>query len=85
MGFNEIALKWMYSYLTGREQIVDVNGSVSKPCKIPQGSIWGPVLFLLYVNDMKSAVTCNLLSYADDSALLVSDKCVSKIENVLSE
>ena len=79
----------MYSYLTGREQIVDVNGSVSKPykitCGVPQGSILGPMLFLLYVNDMKSAVTCKLLLYADDSALLVSDKCVSKIENVLSE
>ena len=41
----------------GREQIVDVNGLVSKLCKItcgvPQGSIMGLMLFLLYVNDMK--------------------------------
>ena len=89
MGFNENSVKWMYSYLTGREQIVDVNGTVSPPskitCGVPQGSILGPMLFLLYVNDMKSAVGCKLLLYADDSALIVSDKCVNNIEKVLSE
>ena len=88
MGFNVNSVKWMCSYLTGREQIVDVNGTVSPPskitCGVPQGSILGPMLFLLYVNDMKSAVGCKLLLYADDSALIVSDNCVNNIENVLS-
>ena len=36
-------------------------------CSVPQGSILGPLLFLLYVNDMKQAVDCDLFPYADDS------------------
>ena len=79
----------MRSYLTGREQVVNVNGIKSEPdkitCGIPQGSILGPLLFLLYVNDMKAAVKCKLVLYADDSALLVYGKEVNTIESVLSE
>ena len=50
----------------------------------PQGSILGPLLFLIYVNDMKAAVQCKLMLYADDSALLVSGKDMSEIEETLS-
>ena len=38
-------------------------------CGVPQGSILGPLLFLLYVNDMKQAVDCDLFLYVDDSSL----------------
>ena len=69
--------------------MVNVNGVESDPagitCGVPQGSILGPLLFLLYVNDMKAAVNCELLLYADDSALLVSGKDVVNIESLLSE
>ena len=43
----------------------------------------GTPLFLIYVNDMSGAVCNKLLSYADDSAILVADKCLSNIETVL--
>jgi len=80
MGFNSNAVSWMSSYLTGREQIVNVNGTKWEPSKITcgmsQGSILGPLLLLLYVNDMEDAVNCKLLLYVDDSALLVSGKDV---------
>ena len=46
-------------------------------------SILGPLLFLVYVNDMSEAVKCKLLLYADDSALMVSGKDVPKIELAL--
>ena len=53
------------------------------PCGIPQESILGPLLLLIYVNDMEAAVSCGLILYADDSALLVSGTSVSVIEETL--
>ena len=53
------------------------------PCGVPQGSILGPLLFLIYVNDMEAAVSCRLILYADDSALLVSGTSVSVIEETI--
>ena len=52
--------------------------------RVHQGSILGPLLFLVYVNDMKTAVKCNLSLYADDSALLAHGKDVLEIERILS-
>ena len=88
MGFDNRSSTWMRSYLTGREQVVDINGVLSSAeqitCGVPQGSILGPLLFLAYVNDMKASVKCDLLLYADDSALIVSGNNILEIENILS-
>ena len=54
-------------------------------CGVPQGSILGPLLFLLYVNDMKQAVDCDLFLYADDSCLVYQNKDASKIEQNLNK
>merc|ERR1711911_358890 len=65
---------WFRSYLSDRKQCVEVNGTRSEflpiNCGVPQGSILGPQLFLIYVNDMVTSVDCRLSLYADDSALL---------------
>ena len=65
-----------------------MNGVESDPlkltCGVPQGSILGSLLFLCYVNDMPSSVNCMLLQYADDSALIISDKDPVKIGQNLS-
>ena len=47
---------------------------------VPQGSLLGPLLFLLYINDMSAAVKCKLLLYADDSVLLASGRDIVGIE-----
>ena len=47
---------------------------------MPQGSTLGPLLFLLYVNDMKQAVDCDLFHYADDSCLVYQHKDVKERE-----
>ena len=54
-------------------------------CGVPQGSILGPLLFLLYVNDMKQAVDCDLFLYVDDSSLVYQHKDVTKIEQNLNK
>ena len=84
IGLDADGLRWFQSYLSGRTQLVDVHGICSSfanvTCGVPQGSILGPLLFLIYVNDMAGAINEKILLYADDTAILVSDKHVHAIE-----
>ena len=70
-GFSGILLKWLKSYLSNRQQRVVIEGSSSPwlPVKsgVPQGSILGPLLFLLYINDMpQSVLSSSIALFADD-------------------
>ena len=78
LGFAGKTIAWFTSYLTNRSFIVNVGKESSSPgklsCGVPQGSILGPLLFLLYVNDMPQAVNLELLLYADDTCLIYMGK-----------
>ena len=78
-GIRGIANTWFSSYLSNRKQKVSLNG-VSSPfldvvCGVPQGSILGPLLFLIYINDMNIAIKNSIVHhFADDTNLLYSHK-----------
>ena len=71
LNFSKTFLHWLVSYLTDRQQYVQVNDKSSIMFGVPQGSILGPVLFNLYVADMQQNVgnEGGCLQYADDSTL----------------
>ena len=64
-------LTWIKSFLTGRTQVVKVNGSVSESAPvlsgIPQGSVLGPLLFVIYINDLPEAINSDSFLFADDT------------------
>ena len=85
MGFSNGVTKWFDRYLSKRMFNVHVENSFSDKAIIifgvPQGSILGSLLFLLYVNDMVQDVTCDLLFYTDDAGLIFQHKDINIIEH----
>jgi hypothetical protein len=76
-GIRGLANDWLRSYLSGRQQRVLFNNSLSKPanvtCGVPQGSILGPLLFLLYINDLPLCTKIpHFVLFADDTNILFS-------------
>ena len=88
IGFSKCTVNWFKSYLFNRSFKVNLGNNFSQlasvSCRVPQGSILGPLLFLIYVNDMSQAVKCDLFLYADDSCLVCQHKDINKIEKQLN-
>ena len=88
LGFSESTIAWYKSYLINRCFIANVGKDFSShgklPCGVPQGSILGPLLFLLYVNDTLQAVNSDILLYADDTCLIYTGKDIKTIEEQLN-
>ena len=67
--------KWFSSYLTGRKQRVVLDGQASDwtsvQAGVPQGSILGPLLFLIYINDIVKDIGCSIRLFADDTSLYI--------------
>ena len=89
-GISGTELNWIIDYLFNRDQYVNYEGIPSLPEKIthgvPQGSILGPLLFIILINDMQSQlVKCSMLMYADDTVIFFSSKNILDIEKVINQ
>lgn len=89
-GITGTVLLWFINYLTGRYQCTKMGNKVSSVllvlCGVPQGSLLGPILFSIYINDLENA--CKLSTpflFADDGALLFKDICRKTYMNMQIE
>ena len=87
-GIRDMALQWIKSYFSCRQQFVQINPTCSSmqtiKCGVPQGSILGPLFFILYINDLpKASKLTELLLFADDKSIFFSHSNPNYLENVL--
>ena len=89
IGFSFHSVTWFGSYLSNGRFQVNIRNKYSNVaninCGVPQGSMLGPLLFLLYINDMPQAVDCELFLYADDSCLVYQHRDVKAIDTKLNK
>ena len=84
-GIQGTAFEWFKNYLSGHTQQVQFNNCLSSTMKpitspVPQGSILGSLLFILYVNDFKNCLNFSTnVSFADDTNIFISDKNVQSV------
>ena len=85
-GMGNSIINWIEQWLTDRRQRVVIDGEVSSwksvLSGVPQGSVLGPILFLVYVNDLEERVTGKILTFADDTKLFTRTKEIGDKQNV---
>ena len=84
-GIRGLAHTWLASYLSNREQYVSINGKHSSSkmleCGVPQGSILGPLLFIIYINDIPHlSHLAKFILYADDANIIITGNNLDEIE-----
>jgi len=87
-GIRGICNNWFQSYLSNRKQYTVINSKSSSfrliTCGVPQGSILGPILFLIYINDIENVTSLNLLSFADDTTVYSSNPDINKLTEYMN-
>ena len=87
-GISGDLLRWISSYLSNRTQSVVFNSVTSSPksttAGVPQGSVLGPLLFLIYVNDISDNLLSLTRLFADDSSLFFSGTNLRDIEGIIN-
>ena len=89
-GIRDQAFDWFESYLSDRKQYVFLNGESSEikntTCGVPQGSVLGPLLFLIYINDLPNiSKVLDFYLFADDTNIYYEAESPEKLESIINK
>ena len=89
LGVDDAARDWFNSFLSNRCQVTCCKNAMSDlpsiSIGVPQGSILGPLLFIIYMNDLPDVLDhCSVTLYADDTVLYLASKSITKVESKIN-